>query len=256
MANSMLNVGATEQAMERFIQYERIKPASPFTACMVVFLMRQLADWSVPMLQANAQELTAMQNSAALGQRSELALLALRAWRNMPALEPFSSLVLYDDPALQRHSAQLLLKHMHPPVVPATGNGADVASQPSRGKAAIKVAYVSCDFKEHATSYLLAGVLARHNRERVQVFLLSYAPPRAEGPDAMQQRIATMGHTWVDIHLWSDEQVAQWCREQGIEVAVDLKGLTRDGRTGIFAHRAAPVQVNWLGYPGTLPAPY
>jgi len=60
----------------------------------------------------------------------------------------------------------------------------------------------------------------------------------------------------VDVHGWSDAQVAQWCREQQMDVAVDLKGLTRDHRIGIFAHRAAPVQVNWLGYPGTLPAPY
>jgi predicted O-linked N-acetylglucosamine transferase (SPINDLY family) len=119
------------------------------------------------------------------------------------------------------------------------------------------VAYVSNEFNEHATSYLLAGVLARHDPARVQVFLLSFAPPPVSGqPDAMQQRIAAMGHTWVDVHRWSDAQVAQWCREQGVDVAVDLKGLTRHSRPGIFAHRAAPVQVNWLGYPGTLPAPY
>jgi protein O-GlcNAc transferase len=251
VANSLLKAGAHAQALQRFLQYERLKPASPFTACMVVFLMRQLADWGMPALPVNVQEGHALAAAAGRGEQPALALLALRARQNMPALEPFASLVLYDDPALQCHVSTQLLQHMYPPVglPPAVGPA-------GRRPGPLRVAYVSCEFNEHATSYLLAGVLARHSRERVKVFLLSFAPPKAGGPDAMAQRIAAMGHTWVEIHAWSDAQVAQWCREQDMDVAVDLKGLTRDNRIGIFAHRAAPVQVNWLGYPGTLPAPY
>ena len=251
LANTLVKAGAVQRAEECFAQYERIKPASAFTACMVVFLRRNLADWRWPQLPVNAQEGPLLAQAAQQGQAPALALLAHRAWQNMPALEPFASLVLYDDPALQRHAAQQWLSHIHPVVDPAQPR-ADGPRPPGP----VRVAYVSCEFNEHATSYLLAGVLARHDRERVQVYLLSFAPPQPGGPGSMQQRLEAMGHSWVDVHAWSDAQVAQWCREHHMDVAVDLKGLTRDSRTGIFAHRAAPVQVNWLGYPGTLPAPY
>jgi predicted O-linked N-acetylglucosamine transferase (SPINDLY family) len=272
LGNTLVKAGDIHQAAQRFAQHEQIKPAAPFVACMVVFLMRQLADWRMPPLPINPAEQQHLK--AAQGQRTELALLAHRARQHMPAIEPFAGLVLYDDPALQRHAAGQWLTHLHPlvPVPPAASAGAPSApsvatfaavpavaptAPAERRSGPLRVAYVSSEFMEHATSYLLAGVLARHNPARVQVFLLSYAPPPVRGgPDAMQQRIAAMGHTWVDVHTWSDAQVALWCREQGIDVAVDLKGLTRDSRPGIFAHRAAPVQVNWLGYPGTLPAPY
>lgn len=251
LANTLVKADAVEKAEQCFAQYERIKPASAFTACMVVFLRRNMADWRWPQLPVNAEEGRMLAQVAQQDQAPELALLAHRAWQNMPAVEPFASLVLYDDPALQRHTAQQLLSHMHPLVAPP--QSPFYLEHPA---GPLRVAYVSCEFNEHATSYLLAGVLARHDRSRVQVYLLSFAPPPRGGPDAMQQRLKAMGHTWVDIHDWSDARVAQWCRDQNIDVAVDLKGLTRDCRTGIFAHRAAPVQVNWLGYPGTLSAPY
>jgi protein O-GlcNAc transferase len=257
LGNALLQAGAVAKALGCFMRFERAQPAAPFSACMVVFLSRHLLDWRWPQLPVTAEEAPVLNEAVSRGKAPELALLAHRAWRGMPALEPFATLVLYDAPALQHHVAERYLRHLHPPVPP---QGSAVAPRlPSGGARTgpIKVAYVSCEFMEHATSYLLAGVLARHNPARVQVYLLSFSPPRAgDEPDAMRRRLKGLGHTWVDIHSWSDAQVAQWCRDQEMDVAVDLKGLTRDARPGIFAHRAAPVQVNWLGYPGTLPAPY
>jgi protein O-GlcNAc transferase len=258
LANSLVKAGEPARALQAFAQHERAKPAAPFMACMVVFLHRQLADWGWPGLPINADEGVHLQQMLTQGQPPELALLAHRAWQGMPAIEPFAGLVLYDDPALQRHVAEGFLRHLHPPVAPPEPPAAALlAGAPVRGPGApLKVAYVSSDFYAHATSFLLAGVLARHNPARVQVLLLSYSPPTKDGPDAMRQRLQALGHTWVDVNTWPDAQVAQWCRAEGVDVAVDLKGLTRDSRPGIFAHRAAPVQVNWLGYPGTLPAAY
>jgi predicted O-linked N-acetylglucosamine transferase (SPINDLY family) len=264
LGNTLIKANQPAKALQVFFQHERVKPAAPFVACMIVFLHRQLGQWEWPCLPVNASETDVLKKALAQGQPLELAVLAVRAWQNMPAIEPFASLVLYDDPALQRHVAQQFLQNMHPLVVPpAYDNVAkpllsnNTASLNYNLTPVLKVAYVSCEFYEHATSFLLVGVLARHNPMRVQVVLLSYAPPPVSGkPDAMQQRIMSMGHKWVDVNTWTDAQVAQWCCEQGVDVAVDLKGLTRDSRPGIFAHRAAPVQVNWLGHAGTLSAPY
>lgn len=242
LANSLVKAGAIAQGLAHFLRYEQLKPTSPYTACMVVFLMRQLAQWQWPQLPVNLHEGPLLAQAQQRGESPALALLAHRAWQNMPAIEPFAGLVLYDDPALQRHVAEQLLKHLHPPV-PVLGSAGEAAAPAlpvperkgtAKGKGSsrkrkrlLRVAYISCEFMEHATSYLLASVLARHDPARVQVFLLSFAPQRQGGPDAMQQRIAAMGHAWVDIHTWGDAQVAQWCREQGMDVAVDLKSLTR-----------------------------
>ena len=256
LGNALLQAGEVAKALACFTQYERAKPAAPFSACMVVLLSRYLLDWRWPQLPVTAEEAPVLNDAVSRGKAPELALLAHRALQGMPALEPFANLVLYDAPALQRHAAERYLQHLHPPV-PLPAGAIATRAACGAGGGAIKVAYVSCEFLEHATSYLLAGVLARHNPAKVQVLLLNFSPPSASGePDAMQQRLQGMGHTWVDIHRWPDAQVAQWCRDQEVDVVVDLKGLTPGARPGIFAHRAAPVQVNWLGYPGTLPAPY
>lgn len=257
LANTLVKAAQPAKALQVFAQHERARPSAPFVACMMVFLSRQLGRWQWPALPLNHAEGEVLQRALVQGQAPELALLAHRAWRYMPALEPFACLVLYDDPALQRHVAQQFLQYMHPPLPPPQRKRAGAERPPREPGTALKVAYLSCDFSEHATGYLLAGVLARHNPVRVQVVLICYASDSVSArPDAMQQRIMAMGHTWVDVNTWTDAQVAQWCREQRVDVLVDLKGLTRDSRPGILAYRAAPVQVNWLGYPGTMPAPY
>lgn len=257
LANTLVKAAQPARALQVFAQHERAKPFAPFVACAMVFLSRQLGQWQWPDLPLSHAEGEVLQRALAQGQAPELALLAHRAWRFMPAIEPFACLVLYDDPALQRHVAQQFLQYMHPPLLSPERQKSQTAVPERDPKAVLKVAYLSCEFCEHATSYMLAGVLARHNPARVQVVLLSYASASdAATPDAMQQRIRAMGHTWVDVSAWTDAQVAQWCRDHRVDVLVDLKGLTRDARPGILAYRAAPVQVNWLGYPGTMPAPY
>jgi predicted O-linked N-acetylglucosamine transferase (SPINDLY family) len=117
----------------------------------------------------------------------------------------------------------------------------------------IRLGYYSADYHEHATAFLTAGLFERHDRSRFELTAFSFGPPRE---DAMRRRVTAAFDRFVDVRSRSDQEVAQLSRELAIDIAVDLKGYTEGARMGIFAHRAAPVQVSYLGYPGTLAAPY
>jgi predicted O-linked N-acetylglucosamine transferase (SPINDLY family) len=99
----------------------------------------------------------------------------------------------------------------------------------------------------------MAGLFEAHDKTRFEVIALSYGPDLG---GALRQRIDAAIERRIDVRRLSDAAVAAMARDLGIDIAVDLKGHTQDGRPGILAHRAAPVQVSWLGYPGTLAAPY
>ena len=117
----------------------------------------------------------------------------------------------------------------------------------------IRIAYVSSDFRSHPMSYLIAGLIEDHCRERFDVIGISLQP---EDLSEIGQRIKRAFGKFIDVSRMTDEEIAQSIREMQVDIAIDLNGHTRDGRTNIFARRAAPVQVSYLGFPGTMGAEY
>jgi predicted O-linked N-acetylglucosamine transferase (SPINDLY family) len=117
----------------------------------------------------------------------------------------------------------------------------------------IRIAYLSADFREHATAYLTAGLFERHDRTKFETIAISFSPYR---PDEAQQRIRNAFEKFIDVCNMSDGEVANLIRELEVDIAVDLMCLTQHHRLGILAFRPAPIQVNFLGYPGTVGAPY
>jgi predicted O-linked N-acetylglucosamine transferase (SPINDLY family) len=115
------------------------------------------------------------------------------------------------------------------------------------------VAYLSADFHDHATAYLMAEFFERHDSTRFETIAISFGPDRQDG---MRQRLRQAFGQFIDVRGHSDAEVAQLLRSLEVDIAVDLKGYTQDCRTGILARRCAPVQVNYLGFPGTMGAPY
>lgn len=116
----------------------------------------------------------------------------------------------------------------------------------------IRVAYVSADFREHPVSALLVGVLEQHDRGRFEVIGVALAPEQASD---LGQRIKHAFDRFLDVSGHTDRDVAVLLRELQVDITVDLMGLTGGARTGIFAHRPAPVQVSYLGYTGTTASP-
>jgi predicted O-linked N-acetylglucosamine transferase (SPINDLY family) len=117
----------------------------------------------------------------------------------------------------------------------------------------IRIGYFSADFHYHATAFLLAGVFEHHDRNKFEITALSFGPDQK---NPMRDRLKNAFDRFMDVRFWSDEKIAQTARELELDIAVDLKGLSQHGRPGIFARRPCPLQVSYLGYPGTTGASY
>ena len=115
----------------------------------------------------------------------------------------------------------------------------------------IRVAYLSADFHSHATAYLMAGVFEAHDRTRFETTAISFGPI---GDDPWRGRLQAAFGSFLDVGEKSDSAIAELLRQHEIDIAIDLKGYTFDARPGILAFRPAPVQVNYLGFPGTMGA--
>jgi predicted O-linked N-acetylglucosamine transferase (SPINDLY family) len=132
----------------------------------------------------------------------------------------------------------------------------DASSAPRPGARAgerLRIGYFSSEFHEHALAYLLAGVLERHDRSRFEVFAYSYGP---EDTSPMRERLRAGVEHFIDVAWDPDDVVARRIRDDALDILVDLKGYTMGGRTAVLARRPCPIQVNWLGYPGTMGAPF
>ncbi len=117
------------------------------------------------------------------------------------------------------------------------------------GHARLRIAYVSPDLREHPVSHLMAGVFEGHDKSRFETWAISLG--RDDGSRLRQRIHASFDH-FIEAGGVPSQQIAQTMREAEIDVAIDLAGYTSDSRLDIFAHRPAPVQVTYLGYPGTL----
>lgn len=117
----------------------------------------------------------------------------------------------------------------------------------------LRIGYLSGDFHEHATAALIAELIERHDRRRVEVVGYSYGPDDG-GP--MRRRLRTAFDRFVDLSAVPHAEAAARIHDDGVDILVDLKGHTQNARIEIAAHRPAPVQAQWLGYPGTVGAAF
>jgi len=113
----------------------------------------------------------------------------------------------------------------------------------------LRIGYVSADFHNHATAHLMLGLFRRHDRRRVQVW--AYSMGTDDGSHYRQRIVADCDH-FIDISTLSDDAAAARIQADGIDIVIDLKGYTGSARPAIFARRPAPLQVQYLGYPGTM----
>ena len=121
-------------------------------------------------------------------------------------------------------------------------------------KERIRIGYFSPDFKDHPVSFLTAELFELHNRNQFEVFAFSLQAADSNNP--VRKRLVAGFDQFIDVENMSDLEIAQLAREMEIDIAIDLSGHTQHSRTGIFSYRAAPIQVNWLGYPGTIGADF
>ena len=158
------------------------------------------------------------------------------------ALQPFMMLALEDDPARHRTRSERLIEERY--TLPDLGP----IDRPPVPRPRIRLGYFSADFHEHAVMLQLIRVLELHDRESFEIYAYSYGP--AAG-DAMRARARQAVDVFREVPNLNGREIAELARQDGIDIAIDLMGHTRNARPQIFAYRAAPLQIAYLGYPGT-----
>lgn len=216
-----------DEAVASFRQVMALAPRTPYGLSSLVWAELFACDW---------RELDA-----------HIAALRALVRENELAAAPFTLLAASDSPAEQLRCAQRHVRETRGEArePPWRGGG--------RGHARLRLAYLSADYHEHATAYLMARLFELHDRDRFEVIGVSYGP---DDGSATRARIKRAFDRFVDVRGTSDAQAARALREMEIDIAIDLKGHTADSRLTILAHRPAPVQATYLGYPGPLGVSY
>ena len=201
-------------------------PGHAYSAGNLVFCRLQCCEWS-----SFESDRKAMLARLRIGQR---------------VLPPVLSVALLDSAADQLAAAQIVARDKFPPVRPLWRGDTYRHER-------IRVAYVSADFHAHATSMLMAGVFERHDRRRFETIAISFG--RNDG-SRMRGRVKQAFERFIDVRGKSDAEIAQAMREMEIDIAIDLKGYTSEARPAVFSLKPAPLQVNYLGFPGTMGASF
>lgn len=233
-AGALNNLGNMLLALKRYedalVSYERalkVKPDYEWLYGIWLHTKMTLVDWS--------------------NWGAQIEYLVENISRGKKMTPPFPVLALTDAISIQRQAAKTWVgekipeKHILPPIIRR------------RKRDSIRVGYYSADYHDHATAYLMAELFECHDRRKFELTAFSFGPAKVDG---MRRRISEAFHQFLDVRAQSNQEVAELSRRMEIDIAVDLKGFTQDARAEIFSFRAAPIQVSYLGYPGTMAAEY
>jgi protein O-GlcNAc transferase len=225
--NALKDLQRWEDAFASYDVARKLKPDTDFLFGAWLYAKLQLCDFSN--LGAHVDEIE----------------LAVR--QNKKVCTPFQMLAISGSPELQRRAAEI-----YAGVQPLSGRSPAVfRNRPDRRR--IRLGYFSADFHDHATMHLMAGLFEQHDKSKFELIAFSFGPHRS---DEMRMRAMGAFDRFIDVRDQTDAGVALLSRTLEIDIAIDLKGYTQDNRAGVFASRAAPIQVNYLGYPGTMGVDY
>jgi len=225
-ANILSNLKRYDEAVAHFDQAIRLKPDRDFLCGDRLSAKMAICDWS--------------------DAETQFSELENKIKSNNNASTPFTVLTVNDSPSLQGKVGEQYAKNFT-----ANNSLGAIPKHPLREK--IRVGYFSNDFHNHATAFLAVGLFEMHDRNKFEVTAFSFGP---EKKDKMRSRLISAFDKFIDVRNKSDQEIAQLSRELGIDIAVDLQGYQTSLRTGIFAYGTAPIQVNYLAYPGTMGAEY
>jgi protein O-GlcNAc transferase len=167
--------------------------------------------------------------------------------QNQKVVDPFNLLGLIDNPALQRNAAQIFSEYHN------VKKNIFHKIKPYAKKSRIRIGYFSADFHNHATMHLMAESFELHDKAIFEIFAFSFGPDKL---DQWRERAISSFDEFIDVRDKTDQEISLIAKKLEIDIAVDLKGFTRDCRPNIFSENCAPVQASYLGYPGTMGADY
>lgn len=217
----LMRLHQDEEAINYFDAAVKFDPSNATALARLIYLRRRICDWT---------DLGNREKRVQVFQKSDA------------GIDPFALLTLTDDPALQKkysiRAAQL---------ANAGSLAADFELPRAEGRK-IRLGYFSNDFFDHATMYLMARQLELHNRDRFEIFVYDYGVVNDQEGRVRAEHAADV---YRQVAQLENDELAALVHKDGLDIAIDLKGYTKANRLNIFENRLAPVQVAYLGYPGT-----
>ncbi|HXW28586.1 MAG TPA: tetratricopeptide repeat protein, partial [Xanthobacteraceae bacterium] len=214
-------------AIQDFVRARAIDPHCKYLRGLLLHTKMQCGDWSL------------------FADESQQLLANVRAAHRVSG--PLALMAVSGSARDQLICAQTWVRDKCPPSATSICRGEPYAHE------RIRLAYLSGDVHDHPLSRLLCGVFDRHDPARFETIAVAFGRER-EGET--RQQLNSGFWRFIDAHRHSDLQIAEQLRDLKVDIAVDLMGFSRDARTSILALRPAPIQVNYLGHPGTMGAPY
>ncbi|KAJ4762338.1 UDP-N-acetylglucosamine--peptide N-acetylglucosaminyltransferase 110 kDa subunit [Rhynchospora pubera] len=240
LASAYKDSGLVDSAITEYKQALLLRPDFAEATCNILHTLQCVCDWE------NRDQLF-----------REVEDIIRRQIQNniLPSVQPFHAIAYPIDPILAleisrkyaAHSALVasrfgLPPFTHPPAIPV-----------KKGHGRLRVGYVSSDFGNHPLSHLMGSVFGLHNRDNIEVFCYALSPN--DGTE-WRQRTQSEAEHFIDISAMTSDMIARLINQDKIHILINLNGYTKGARTEIFAMRPSPIQVSYMGFPGTTGATY
>ena len=221
LGDLFIQMGHFENALNMYENVFRIDSEYKDINSKLLHVKRNLCDWS---------------------DYNNLKLKVLNDIKNLKEVNPFTVLSLIDDPEIQKTCSETFINKKFP-------NQEIVRKEILKLNKKPKIAYFCSEFKNHPTLHLCLDMFKNHNRSKFELFGFSLLKHKK---DEWNKDIENYFDKFFYVHDKSNYEIAEFSRKIGVDIAIDLNGFTNEGRQGIFIEKCAPIQINFLGYPGTM----
>jgi predicted O-linked N-acetylglucosamine transferase (SPINDLY family) len=210
------------EALKNFYQSYKINSKLDYLLSSIIFIKHRICEWNS--FDKNLFDL----ENIILNEKIKI--------------NPFLTLSFYESPQLQKTSAEIFVKNEY-----NDKNNQNYKFN-NQAKKKLRIAYYSADFRNHPMSYLLANLYELHDKNKFEIIGISFGPDKN---DEMRKRVSSAFDKFYDLRLKTEDEIVKFSRELKIDIAIDLMCFTKYHKFGIFVKKCAPIQVNYLGYPGT-----
>lgn len=211
-----------DQSQIAFNKALELAPNSDFLTGLIFQTTLQMCDWQ--------------------SQAGELTRLLEKVHANLKSAVPYNLISALDDRILIQRSIGIYAEAQRGGIV-------RVPQGVIKAKKRIRLGYFSADFHNHPTAYLIAQLFECHDKNQFELIAFVFG---RNAPDEMRERLQKSFDQFIDVNDKTDEEIAQLSRDLEVDIAIDLKGFTNEGRPRIFMYGAAPIQIGYLGFPGTM----
>ncbi len=222
LGNALSDIKKYEEALNIYKNLIKLKPNYKYIAGKIIHTKMLICDW--------------------INFDNEINSLLNSLNNNNKTISPYQLLSLVDNPNYHKICSEIFAKDKFLKLKNEEKFKLKKSSK-------TKIGYFSPDFRDHAVLHLIMDVFKNHDKSKFEIYAFSFSP---ENDDKMTEEIKNYFTKFIDIRKTSNEEVAKICRKIGLDIAIDLCGYTAWNRAEIFLHRAAPIQINYLGYPGTM----